>query len=72
MPTATVGEALFLGREASASRFGVWSRTLDRRARESLLHYFGMTLPRGALIRDLTTAQQQIVQITRALLASPV
>ncbi len=71
VPTATVGEALFLGREASVSRFGVWGRALDACARDALQHYFGMTLKRGALIRDLTTAQQQIVQITRALLAGP-
>ncbi len=32
---------------------------------------FGVSLPKGALIRDLSTAQQQIVQITRALLAEP-
>ncbi|OCC03941.1 sugar ABC transporter [Labrys sp. WJW] len=71
VPTATVGEALFLGREAMGSRFGVWQGSLQRRADEALRHFFGITLPRGALIRDLSTAQQQIVQITRALLAKP-
>lgn len=71
VPTATVGEALFLGREASGSRFGVWRGALQRRADEALQGTFGLTLPHGALIRDLTTAQQQIVQITRALLSKP-
>ena len=71
VPTATVGEALFLGREASGSRFGVWRGALQRHADEALQGTFGLTLPRGALIRDLTTAQQQIVQITRALLSKP-
>ncbi len=71
VPSATVGEALFLGREASGSRFGVWQGALQRRADEALQRTFGLTLPRGALIRDLTTAQQQIVQITRALLSTP-
>ena len=71
VPTATVGEALFLGREDVVSRFGVWRPSLEARGREALQRFFGVTLPRGALIRDLTTAQQQLVQITRALLTDP-
>lgn len=71
VPTATVGEALFLGREKAGSRFGLWRGSLQRRADEALQRFFGVTLPRGALIRDLSTAQQQIVQITRALLSNP-
>lgn len=71
VPTATVGEALFLGREAEGSRFGVWRGGLQRRADAALDRFFGLSLPRGALIRDLSTAQQQIVQITRALLSDP-
>ena len=71
VPTATVSEALFLGRERAGSRFGVWRRSLDRRAAEAIDRVFGISLPRGALIRDLSTAQQQIVQITRALLSDP-
>ncbi len=71
VPTATVGETLFLGRESSVSRFGLWRPALEARGREALQRFFGVTLPRGALIRDLTTAQQQLVQITRALLTNP-
>lgn len=71
VPTATVGEALFLGREGTVCRFGVSRRVLQDKADAALKRYFGLSLPRGALIRDLTTAQQQIVQITRALLWSP-
>ena len=71
VPTATVGETLFLGRESSVSRFGVWRPSLEARGREALQRFFGVTLPRGVLIRDLTTAQQQLVQITRALLTNP-
>ncbi|KPY62511.1 hypothetical protein ALP38_200086 [Pseudomonas amygdali pv. sesami] len=33
--------------------------------------YFAMRLPSGALVRDLDSAQRQILQITRALLAKP-
>ncbi len=71
VPSATAGEALFLGREATASRFGVRRGRFDALAQAALKQFFGLSLPRGALIRDLTTAQQQIVQITRALLAEP-
>ena len=45
--------------------------SLEARAREALQRFFGVALPRGALIRDLSTAQQQLVQITRALLTEP-
>ncbi|MCJ2141805.1 sugar ABC transporter ATP-binding protein [Methylobacterium sp. E-066] len=71
VPTATVGEALFLGREAAGSRFGYLSGGLQKRAEAAIARFFGIRLPRNALIRDLTIAQQQIVQITRALLAEP-
>ena len=71
VPTATVGEALFLGRETAGSRFGLWRGGLERRAAEAVERVFGVTFPKGALIRDLSTAQQQLVQITRALLSEP-
>ncbi|WP_159599314.1 sugar ABC transporter ATP-binding protein [Starkeya nomas] len=71
VPTATVGEALFLGQERLGSRHGLWRGRLERRAAGLLDRFFGISLPKGALIQDLTTAQQQIIQITRALLADP-
>ncbi|MFO1071908.1 MAG: hypothetical protein U1E17_04240 [Geminicoccaceae bacterium] len=43
-------------------------RTMQQRARELIQHYFGLSLPGSALIGELTTAQQKIVQITHALL----
>ncbi|WP_122575263.1 sugar ABC transporter ATP-binding protein [Pseudomonas viridiflava] len=66
----TVGEALFFGQEI---RRGL---LVDRRAQEReaarLIHdYFAMAFPKGALIRDLDSAQRQIVQIIRALIAKP-
>lgn len=68
----TVGESLFLGQE---KRFGA-TPFINRRAMqkhaEALLHdYFDVTLASDALIGDLSTAEQQIVQITRALLRKP-
>ncbi|MBB5575514.1 sugar ABC transporter ATP-binding protein [Rhizobium paranaense] len=72
VPTLTVGEALFLGRE---TRLGgtpfLDRRAMQRRASELLANYFGVGLPKNALIGELSTAERQIVQITRALLHKP-
>ncbi|MFS8055019.1 sugar ABC transporter ATP-binding protein [Rhizobium sp. BR 317] len=72
VPTFTVGEALFLGRE---TRLGgtpfLDRRAMQRRAGELLANYFGVDLPKNALIGELSTAERQIVQITRALLRKP-
>lgn len=66
VPTATVGEAVFLGHEIGLGPF-VSRRAMDRRAAELLKRFFGMELSAGTLVKDLTTAQQKVVQITRAL-----
>jgi ribose transport system ATP-binding protein len=70
-PTLTIAEALFLGEEPR--RFGVFidRARLEREAREALKRTFDMALPTTALIQDLSTAEQQVVQITRALLRQP-
>jgi ribose transport system ATP-binding protein len=71
-PTLTVAEALFVGKEPR-----LWGgplidrRRLRREAREALKRSFDIDLPVDTLIRDLTTAEQQVVQITRALLNRP-
>jgi ribose transport system ATP-binding protein len=72
VPTFTVGEALFLGRELRIAGTPFLDRRgMQRRAKETLSDYFGLTLPTHALISELSTAERQIVQITRALLAAP-
>ncbi len=72
VPTFTVGEALFLGREPRiAGTPFLDRRAMQRRSAEILDRYFGVRLPTSALISDLTTAEKQIVQITRALLHGP-
>ena len=72
VPTFTVGEALFLGREPRIAGTPFLDRRLmQRRAGEILGDYFGVRLPNSALISELSTAEKQIVQITRALLDQP-
>ena len=66
----TVAEALFLGHELHQGPF-VQRRAQEREAARLLTTYFGLELPANALIRELSSAQQQVVQITRALLAKP-
>jgi ribose transport system ATP-binding protein len=69
VPTFTVGEALFLGREVGFGGLPLLNRReMQRRARDVIRRYFGVELPGDALIGELTTAQQKIVQITHALL----
>jgi ribose transport system ATP-binding protein len=72
-PSFTVGEALFLGREPRLRAFPpvIDRRAMRRQAAGMLRDYFGLALPSGVLISELTAAQKQIVQITRALLHSP-
>lgn len=72
VPSFTVGEALFLGREPRiAGTPFLDRRAMKRQAEQILQDYFGLRLPTSALISELTTAQKQIVQITRALLSKP-
>lgn len=72
VPSFTVGEALFLGREPRIAGTPFLDRRAMKRQAEAILQdYFGLHLPTNALISDLTTAQKQIVQITRALLSKP-
>lgn len=72
VPTFTVGEALFLGREPHIGRTPFLDRRrMQRRAGDLLANYFGIDLPSKALISELSTAEKQIVQITRALLNQP-
>jgi len=72
VPTFTVGETLFLGRELRiAGTPFLDRRAMQRQAAHILDRYFGVRLANSALISDLTTAEKQIIQITRALLDNP-
>lgn len=66
----TVGEALFFGQEIHHGPF-VNRRAQQREAERLLNACFDLQLPPGALIGELSSAEQQVVQITRALVAKP-
>ena len=66
VPTATVAEAIFLRNEPRIGPFINYA-AMNRRASELLKLYFDLDLNPRTLISELSTAQQKIVQITRAL-----
>jgi len=66
VPTATVAESIFLRNEPRVGPF-ISYRQMNRRSRELLNRYFDLDLDPRTLISELSTAQQKVVQITRAL-----
>ncbi|EPE93760.1 sugar ABC transporter ATP-binding protein [Rhizobium grahamii] len=71
-PSFTVGEALFFGDEPSLGATPFLDRRRMRHEAARLLKfYFEIELPQNALISELTTAERQIIQITRALIRKP-
>ena len=65
VPAMTVRENLFLGQEPGRVSF-IPAGTERRRARE-LFERIGVELDPDVLVRDLTVAQQQVVEIAKAL-----
>lgn len=65
IPTMTAAENLFLGRERC--RAGIVSSRSDRAAAEEFFSRVGLRIDPGALCRGLTVAQQQGIEIAKAL-----
>src|SRR6188768_4209663 len=64
-PNLSVEENVFVGREPSANGFVRWSDL--RQATNELLHQLGVDLDPSATVRELSVAQQQMVEIAKAL-----
>ena len=64
-PNLSVEENVFIGREPSRS--GVVARGDLRRRTRELLGQLGVSLDPTAMVRDLSVAQQQMVEIAKAL-----
>jgi ribose transport system ATP-binding protein len=70
--TFTVGEAMFLGAEPGIGPLPFLNRReMAKQATAILRDNFDVRLPGNALINELTPAERQIVQISRALLRDP-
>lgn len=68
VPNATVAEAIFLGQELRAGPF-LRPRAMRVQAEALIRRHFGLTIDGNRLVRDLSAAQQKVVQITRALVS---
>jgi len=65
VPAMTARENIFLGREHK--RMGLLSAAKERRQAEELFERIGVEVNPEALCRNLTVAQQQVVEIAKAL-----
>ncbi len=65
-PYMTVAENVFLGREIK-DKFKLVNKKAMERATESILEIVGLTLPSSTPVRRLSVAQQQMVEIAKAL-----
>src|SRR5690606_6479511 len=65
MPNMTVAENVFVGREPNAGGF-VYRRQMEAETQE-LLDALGVSLDPKAIVRDLSVAEQQMVEIAKAL-----
>lgn len=65
VPALSAAENIFLGRECT--RAGFIAHGEQRRRAAELFARIGVAIDPGALCRDLTVAQQQVVEIARAL-----
>ena len=68
VPTLTVRENLFLGRERS--RLGILHAAAERRCAHEIFRRLSVDIDPEARTADLSIAQQQVVEIARALLAN--
>jgi ABC-type sugar transport system ATPase subunit len=68
VPDLTVAENVFLGRELERGTGGLFLRRSEmRRKAQQVLDDLGASVDAGALVRPLSVAQQQMVEIARAL-----
>lgn len=65
-PNLSVGENLFLGREIKKNKCFTDKKAIYEKSREMLMK-FGFKIDPHTLVRDLSTAQQQIVEIVKAI-----
>ena len=67
VPRMTVAENLFLGRSREFTRFGVVRRGKMQREARSVMARLGLSIDPGTRIMDLSVAEQQMVEICKAI-----
>jgi len=67
LPTLSVAENIFLGRETEFLRFGILDKAAMNAAAETELQKVHLDISPSALCDDLTFAQRQMVEIAKAL-----
>lgn len=71
VPNLSVAESLYLGRNEATNGPFLYRKTLERKAEREIEERLGIHLPGGALIGELSVAEQQLVQVARSVMASP-
>ena len=73
VPEFTVAQTVFMGQETTLGKWlpFVDNRGMEREANRLIRETLGVELPGNRLIRDLSVAERQLVQIAKALRAKP-
>jgi ABC-type sugar transport system ATPase subunit len=71
IPSMSVAENIWIGREKQFSRYGLLSLKARRWAAEELLDRLGIAIPPQALIQSLSLANMQLVELARAVSYDP-
>jgi ABC-type sugar transport system ATPase subunit len=71
IPTMTVAENLFLGREDHYSTVGMLNPIRQRKAAAEALAFVGLTLNPSVLVGDLDLETQKLVELARAMAFKP-
>jgi ribose transport system ATP-binding protein len=73
VPEFTIAQSVFMGQERKLGRWVplVDNRSMEREASELIHDMLGVDLPGKRLVRDLSVAERQLVQIAKALRTKP-
>lgn len=66
VPTLTVTENIFLGRQLRRSSVGLDWKAMEKRTSE-ILHQLSISIPPDVIVQDLSVAEQQLVEVVKAI-----
>lgn len=67
IPTVSVAENIWLGREKNFSKYGILNPKKRKKSTEELLNVLGLNIDPMALVKNLSVANMQLVEIARAV-----